>query len=112
VESLRGSGSFLQFLWGGEGILRSISTSVAQSLYRLDDLDSILSISRGIFSLPPLLDRLCDATSLAKGTGGSSPGVNSPEREVDHSPPSSAEVMNAWSYTSTPLIRLHSVVIS
>jgi hypothetical protein len=23
-------------------------------------------------------------------------------REVDHSPPSSAEVKNAWSYTSTP----------
>jgi len=24
-----------------------------------------------------------------------------PEREADHSPPSSAEVMNAWSYTFT-----------
>jgi len=23
-------------------------------------------------------------------------------READHSPPSSAEVKNAWSYTSTP----------
>jgi hypothetical protein len=29
-------------------------------------------------------------------------GVKRPEREDDHSPPSSAEVKNAWSYTSTP----------
>jgi hypothetical protein len=29
-------------------------------------------------------------------------GVKRPRREADHSPPSSAEVKNAWSYTSTP----------
>jgi hypothetical protein len=29
-------------------------------------------------------------------------GVKWPGREDDHSPPSSAEVKNAWSYTSTP----------
>jgi len=29
-------------------------------------------------------------------------GVKRPGREADHSPPSSAEVKNAWSYTSTP----------
>jgi hypothetical protein len=28
------------------------------------------------------------------------------------SPPSSAEVKNAWSYTATPPIRLHGVVLS
>jgi hypothetical protein len=28
--------------------------------------------------------------------------VKRPVREADHSPPSSAEVNNAWSYTSTP----------
>jgi hypothetical protein len=28
--------------------------------------------------------------------------VKRPGREADHSPPSSAEVKNAWSYTSTP----------
>jgi hypothetical protein len=28
--------------------------------------------------------------------------VKKPEREADHSPPSSAEVKNTWSYTSTP----------
>jgi hypothetical protein len=32
-------------------------------------------------------------------------------READHSPPSSAEVKNAWSYTSTPPIRLHDVLL-
>jgi hypothetical protein len=31
-----------------------------------------------------------------------SPGVKRPGREADHSPPSSAEFKNAWSYNSTP----------
>jgi hypothetical protein len=44
--------------------------------------------------------------------GGLSLGVMRPGRETDHSPPSSAEVKNAWSYTSTPPICLHGVVIS
>jgi len=30
------------------------------------------------------------------------PGVKRPGREADHSTPSSAEVKNAWRYTSTP----------
>jgi hypothetical protein len=38
--------------------------------------------------------------------------VKRPGRESDHAPPSSAEVKNAWSYTSTPPIRLHGVVLS
>jgi hypothetical protein len=29
------------------------------------------------------------------------PGVKQPGREADHSPPSSVEVKNIWSYTST-----------
>jgi hypothetical protein len=33
-------------------------------------------------------------------------------READHSPPSSAEVNNAWSYTSTHPIRLNGMVLS
>jgi hypothetical protein len=32
-------------------------------------------------------------------------------READHWPPSSAEIKNAWSYTSTPPISLHGVVL-
>jgi hypothetical protein len=38
--------------------------------------------------------------------------VKRPAREADHSPPSTTEVKNALSYTSTPPIRLNSVVIS
>jgi len=34
--------------------------------------------------------------------GALSLGVKRSGREADHSPPSSAEVKNAWSYTSTP----------
>jgi hypothetical protein len=40
------------------------------------------------------------------------PGVQRTGRESDHSPPSSAEVKNALSYTSAPAIRLHGVVLS
>jgi hypothetical protein len=45
-------------------------------------------------------------------TGALSLGVKLPRREADHSPPSSAEVRNAWSYTSTSAICLHCVVWS
>jgi hypothetical protein len=34
------------------------------------------------------------------------------ESEGDTSPPSSVEVKNAWSYTSTIPIRLHGIVLS
>jgi hypothetical protein len=39
-------------------------------------------------------------------------GIKWPGREADHSSPSSAEVKNAWSCTSTPPICLHGVVLS
>jgi hypothetical protein len=45
--------------------------------------------------------------SYPMGTRVSFPGGN-----AYHSPPSSAEVKNAWSYTSTPPVRLHGVVLS
>jgi hypothetical protein len=44
--------------------------------------------------------------------GALSLGVQRPGREADHSPSSSAKVKNAWGYTSTPLIRLHGMVLS
>jgi hypothetical protein len=34
--------------------------------------------------------------------GALSLGIKWPGREADHSPPSSAEVKNSWTYTSTP----------
>jgi hypothetical protein len=37
--------------------------------------------------------------------------IKRPGREADHSAPSSAEVKNAWSYTSTLLTRLHGAVL-
>jgi hypothetical protein len=41
--------------------------------------------------------------SCTMGTGGSFPGGNArPGRDADHSPPSSAEVENCRSYTSSP----------
>jgi hypothetical protein len=39
-------------------------------------------------------------------------GVKEPGREADYSPPASAEVKKAWSYTSTPPICLHGEVLS
>jgi hypothetical protein len=39
-------------------------------------------------------------------------GIRRPGREANHSPPSSPEVKNAWSNTSTLLVRLHDVVLS
>jgi hypothetical protein len=39
-------------------------------------------------------------------------GVKQLGCEADHSLPSSAKVKNIWSYTFTPPVRLHGVVIS
>jgi hypothetical protein len=50
--------------------------------------------------------------SYPMGTRGSFPGVKRPGREADHSPLSSAEIKNTLNYTSTPPIRLQSVVLS
>jgi hypothetical protein len=36
------------------------------------------------------------------GTGGFFSGVKRPELEIDHSPPTSAEVKNTWIYTFIP----------
>jgi hypothetical protein len=40
------------------------------------------------------------------------PGLKRAEREDKHSRPFSAEVKNAWSYTSTTAIRFHGVVLN
>jgi hypothetical protein len=54
---------------------------------------------------------LCIASRLALGPtqspsqwelGALSPGVKQSGHEADHSPPSSAEVKNVWSYISIP----------
>jgi hypothetical protein len=52
-------------------------------------------------------------SSYPMGTGGLFRwGLKRPGHEADHSPPSSAEVKNAWRYISTSSIRSHGVVLS
>jgi hypothetical protein len=51
----------------------------------------------------PLIQWILGAPSLE---------VKRQRREANHSPHSSAEVKNVWSYTSTPLIRLRGVELS
>ena len=43
----------------------------------------------------------------SNGYRGSLPGVTWPGGDVDHPRPSSADVMNEWSYASTPSISFH-----
>jgi hypothetical protein len=59
------------------------------------------------FSSPPCPDRLWGPPGAEEFL----PGGKAAGREADHSRPSSVEVKNAWSYTSTPAIRLHGVVL-
>jgi hypothetical protein len=40
-------------------------------------------------------------------SGALSPEIKRPGREINHSPPSSAEVKKTWIYKSAPPIRLH-----
>jgi hypothetical protein len=41
-----------------------------------------------------------------------SPGIKRQEREANHSPLYSVKVKSEWSYTSTPPLRLHSMVLN
>jgi hypothetical protein len=78
--------------------------------YELDDPGSRVRFPAGVgnFSLHHRIQTGSGAhpASYSKGTGDLSLGVKRPGREADHSPPSSAEVKNAWNCTSTPPIRL------
>jgi hypothetical protein len=55
---------------------------------------------------------LIKPSSYPVSTGGSSLEGKRPGREADHSPPSSAEAKNVWSYISTLPIRLHGMVFN
>jgi hypothetical protein len=67
----------------------------------------------GIFYSPPPPDRpRVHPASYQMVTRGPFSEDKTAVREADHSPPSSTEVKNAWSYTSTPRIGLHGVVFS
>jgi hypothetical protein len=49
--------------------------------------------------------------SYPVGPGAFPSTVKRPGREADYSSPFSAEVKNAWGFTSTPPVRLHIVVL-
>jgi len=93
---------------------------VAQSLWRLgyglDDHGLIPGRGNNaiLFSAPPRPDRFWAPPQppIHWIPVALSPWIKHPEREADRPPPSSAEVKNAWSYTSIPPVRLHSVVVS
>jgi len=78
----------------------TVAQSVQWQGYGLDDRRSI----------PGRGGVLCHRHRLQIGV--SLPRGKVAGREADHSPPSRAEVKNAWRYTSTPPIRLHFVVLS
>jgi hypothetical protein len=97
--------------------LKSHDNSVGIALgYGLDDLGSRVRFLAGAenFSLYHRVQNGSGAhpASYPMGTRGSFPGVKWARCKADHSFPSSAEVKNAWSYTSTPSIYLHGVVLS
>jgi hypothetical protein len=50
--------------------------------------------------------------SFPMGTKDSFPGLKRPEREADHSPPTSAEVKKTWISTSTPTYHLHGIMLN
>jgi len=56
---------------------------------------------------PKRPDRPYGPLSLLFKGWSSFTGIKRPTREGDHSPPSTAEVKNEWSYTSAPPLRLH-----
>jgi hypothetical protein len=105
--------SFLHFTLEKES--RDSSVGIALG-YGLDDRYSRVGLPAGAgnFSLHHRVQNGsgADSASYPMGNDGSFPGVNRPGRESDHSPPSSAKVKNAWSYTSTLPIYLHGVVLS
>jgi hypothetical protein len=75
-----------------------MAQSVQCPEYRLGDRDIGVQCpaqSRDIFLHTSILHVV---TTYLMGT----PGVKQPEGKSDHSPPPSADVMNAWRYTSTP----------
>jgi hypothetical protein len=87
--------------------MKSRDSSVGIALgYGLDDRGSRVRFPAGAgnFSLRHRVQNVSGAhlAPYPMGTRGSFPGVKRPGREADHSHPSSAEVKNAWSYTSIP----------
>jgi hypothetical protein len=96
---------------------KSLDSSVGIALgYGLDDRGSGVRFAAGAgnFSLHCHIQTGSGSTQppIQWVPGAPSLVVKRPGCEADHSPPSSAEVKNEWSYNSTPPVRLHGVVLS
>jgi hypothetical protein len=71
----------------------------------MDDWGSILGRGREFFSSPPAPDWVWGPPSfLPSGYRWLFPGGKAAKREAGHSPPTSAEIKNKWSYTLTPYV--------
>jgi hypothetical protein len=109
---------FSQSAYGFKGQDIYEGSQIAQSVQRWATGWTIGGSSPGrgweFFCVPPRPDRLWGLTQppIQWVPGALSLGVKRPGREADHSPPSSAEVKNGRSWTSTPPIGLHGVVLS
>jgi hypothetical protein len=99
-----------------------VDTTLHNTWMRQDSLDRTVTLlgaddpglesreGQKSFTSPYRPDRLCDPPNvLIKWYRLSFPRVKRPCREVNHSPPTSAEFKNECSYTSTPPIYLHGV---
>jgi hypothetical protein len=75
-------------------------------MYFLQILGVFNKIARayGMYTFRPGLGQ----PSFLHGCRVSFPGLRQPRHQVNHSPPSSAEVKNEWSYTSTPPLCFYS----
>jgi hypothetical protein len=99
-------------------ICKSRDSSVGIALgYGLDDRGSRVRFpggGLGIFLFTTASRKALGSTQhpIQWVPGALSLGLKLPQREADHSPPSSVEVKNEWRYTFTPPIRLHGVVLS
>jgi hypothetical protein len=95
----------LQYILAFQSISNQTYCFVFPWCHGLDDLGSITGSSNegfpflfAIASWPALGPMQPPIQMVPEG----SPRVRRPEHENDHSPSFSAEIMNAWSYTSTP----------
>jgi len=68
------------------------------------NVDTLVVPSHSKFLIPPHLSvlQIGPSSFISYGYWVSLSGVTRPESQVDYSPPSKAEVKNAWRYTSTP----------
>jgi hypothetical protein len=89
--------------WPLTSRMRGVTTPLRQYVFMLWYLGKHRNQLKRTPSSLPSPDRLwAHPASYTMGKGVLPPGVQLPRRETDHSPPSSAEVNNEWSYTSTP----------